>query len=327
MGKVYLIVVLIVCYYACGGNGIPSQWFSKNSAWNALLPNNAPLNPKSAELVTALVNQVKKYGPWINWVQYSVPVYTVPSTQPFVRVNLTNPSESQCVEELRQAFERVPLPNGADPAAGTDKHLVVWQPETNTMWEFWAMEKNSSGAWESRWGGKMDNVTSNPGFYTRPCTAWGGTATSLPLVGGLMMIDEIKAGSVEHALPLAVVETLKGVIIPPAERSDGWSTNPDAIPEGTRFRLPADLDIPSLNLNPFGQIMAIALQKYGGLVRDTAGAVVGAYCEPPPKGQPDPYEGPNGFFKGSSPDKILSLQNFPWDKMQVVDESWQPWNH
>jgi len=171
----------------------------------------------------------------------------------------------------------------------------------------------------------MLNVTSNPGFYLRPCTSWGGTATSLPLVGGLMMIDELKTGAVEHALPLALVETLKGVIIPPAERTDGWSTSSDAIPEGTRFRLPADLNIPSLGLHPFAQIMAIALQKYGGLVRDTAGAIVGAYCEPPPKNQPDPYTEPNGFFKGSSPDKILS--NFPWAKLQVVDESWQPWNH
>jgi len=323
MQRLCVIIAILLCYSA---TAIPSQWFSKNSAWNAPLPDEAPLNPKSAELVSALVTQVKKYGPWINYVQYSVPVYTVPNTQPRHKVNLINPSEVKCVNELREVFEDVPIPDGAEPAAGTDKHLVVWQPSTDTMWEFWAMDKNNStGEWECRWGGKMFNVTSNPGYYLAPCTSWGGTATSLPLVGGLAMIDELKAGVIEHALPLAVQDTLKGVIIPPAERTDGFTDAPDALPEGTRFRLPANLNISSLNLHPFAQILALAMQKYGGLIRDTAGAIVLTYCEPPPKDQPDPYAGPNGFFRGSSPDKILS--NFPWDKMQVVDQSWHPWNN
>jgi len=318
------LVLLSTCLYCA--NSIPSQWFSANSAWNAPLPDNAPLSDKSTAYVNGLVNQVKKYGPWINWDQYSVPVYTVPTQQPPVRVELIDASEPGCVTELRRAFESVPLPPGVQPAAGTDKHLVVWQLTTDTMWEFWDMEAINSSTptpWKVRWGGKMNNVTTNPGFYLAPCTLWGGTATSLPLVGGLVMISELKAGVLEHALPLAFPETKQGVVVPPAERGDGGSNSADAVPEGTRYRFPASLDIPSLHLHPFAELMAKALQKYGGLVRDTAGAVVFAYCEPPPSSGPDPYAGPDGFFKGSSPDKILA--NFPWDKLQVVDPSWQPW--
>jgi len=168
----------------------------------------------------------------------------------------------------------------------------------------------------------MTNVDKNPGFYTQPCPTWGATGTSLALVGGLMLIDEAKAGVFEHALALAVVETMKNTFVPPAERGDGWSTSPDAIPEGVRFRLPANLDIPSLKLHPYAEKMAYAFQRYGGIIRDTAGAIV-AYAQPSTPGQPDPYTGPNGFFQGLYPSQLLS--NFPWSKLQVVDHSWQPW--
>jgi len=315
---------LVLCLIVTTVWSIPSPWFSSKSCWNAVLPDNAPISPNSTRFVQGLINQVKQYGPWINVEQYSVPVYTVPQNQPTVTVTLEQPNSPGCVNDLRTDFQAVPIPPGAVAANGTDMHMAIWQPSTDTMWEFWAMEKNNStGNWESKWGGKMNNVTSNPGFYTAPCTTWGATATSLALVGGLVLIDEIKSGVIEHALPLALVDTEDATFVIPAERGDGWSKSPNAIPEGTRFRLPADLDIPSLKLQPFGELLAYAMQKYGGLVRDTAGAIVWSYCEPPAPGQPNPYEGPDGFFKGLYPSQILAP--FPWDKLQVVDPSWQPW--
>jgi hypothetical protein len=304
-------------------SSIPSPWFSSNSSWNAVLPDNAPLSPNSAKFVQSWITQVQKYGPWINVEQYSVPVYTVPQTQKLVTVNLLT-SGSGCDNDLKNAFQQVPVPDGATPAAGTDEHLAIWQPSTNTMWEFWAMDKNNSThMWECKWGGKMQQVSSNPGFYLAPCTGWGATATSLALTGGLLLIDELKSGVINHALALAVVETEKDTFVSPAERGDGWSASTTSIPEGTRFRLPASLNITDLKLNPFAEILAFALQKYGGLVRDTAGAMIASYCEPPPTNGPNPYAGPNGFFHGLSPAQILS--NFPWNKLQVVDPSWKPW--
>jgi len=242
-----------------------------------------------------------------------------------VPVNLLK-SGAGCVDELKADYAAgVPIPDGATPAAGTDKHMAIWQPSTNTMWEFWAMDMNNqTNEWEAQWGGYMVNNSENPGFYLAPCTYWGATATSLALTGGLLLIDEIKSGVIEHALALAVVETTKGEYVSPAERGDGWSTAATAIPEGTRYRLPSSLNITDLKLHPFAEMMAFALQKYGGLVRDTAGAIISSYCEPPPANGPNPYEGPNGFFQGLYPNQVLS--NFPWDKMQVVDPSWKPWN-
>jgi len=332
----YLILLLALCSVSYS---IPSPWFSAKSAWNAPLPDNAPISPNSTALVNGLVYQVKKYGPWMNVYQYSVPVYTVPANQPTVKVNLVQPPApapsgnvepsysdmADCIQLLQEDYNAVPLPPGAKPANGTDMHLALWQPTSNTMWEFWAMDKNQqTNQWQARWGGKMQSVSTNPGFYEAPCTSWGATATSLALTGGLLLINELKTGVIEHALAFAVVETQKSTFVIPAERDDGWSTTQYAIPEGTRFRLPANIDVNSLGLPPFGVMLARAIQKYGGLVRDTAGAVIASYCEPATSG-PDPYDGPNGFFKGLSPVQIL--EKFPWDKLEVVDPSWQPWKN
>ena len=72
----------------------------------------------------------------------------------------------------------------------TDKHLVIWQPSTNQMWEFWALDKtvNTSGTfWVAQWGGYISDVTKSPGFFQAPYPSWGATATSLMLAGGLMV--------------------------------------------------------------------------------------------------------------------------------------------
>jgi hypothetical protein len=65
---------------------------------------------------------------------------------------------------LRQG---VPIPAAAKPAEGTDQHMVVWQPSTNTMWEFWHAQ-DVNGAWHARWGGRMTDVSSSPGFSQQP---------------------------------------------------------------------------------------------------------------------------------------------------------------
>ena len=75
-------------------------------------------------------------------------------------------------DELARAFKQgVPIPPGAKAAAGQDQHMVVWQPSTNTMWEFWHAQ-HVNGAWHARWGGKMTMSHPIPGTSrTRPTGA------------------------------------------------------------------------------------------------------------------------------------------------------------
>ena len=116
----------------------PFRFFAPTSFWNERLSASASVDPNSAAIVSALSaletsEQTSKKGPAINTTSWSVPIYTVPASQATVRVTLVNATSAA----LQSAWSAVPLPSNAQPAAGTDEHLVVWQPSTNRMWEFW----------------------------------------------------------------------------------------------------------------------------------------------------------------------------------------------
>ncbi len=140
-----------------------TRFFSPSGPWNAPLAAGVPLDPSSRALVGALGAEVAAEraghrGPWINTTSYSVPIYTVPATQPTVAVELDHAPEPA----LSGAWSAVPLPSSAKPASGTDGDLVVWQPSSGRMWEFWRLV-HRSGGWSATWGGAMQHVASDPG--------------------------------------------------------------------------------------------------------------------------------------------------------------------
>jgi len=277
--------------------------FAPTSVWNAPLSTPAALSPNSASLASELQRQVTTYGTWINTWQYSTPVYTVAATQPTVRVQLDT-----SYSVLQNDFAAVPLPPDARPAPGSDAHLTVYQPSSDTLWEFWKLAKQTDG-WHARWGGKMTGVSTNPGYFNAPL---GATATSLPLLGGLMRISELQAGHIDHALALAIPVVKATDFVWPAQRTDGGSTLANAIPAGTRFRLDPNLDVASLGLPPVAYQMALAAQRYGIVVRDGAGAVTFYGEDPGPTGT-NPYP---ALFQGKYPNQVLA--KFPWSRLQVV---------
>lgn len=285
-----------------------SRPFAASSFWNAPLAANAPLDGQSATYVAALQRQVAQYGPWINTTEYSSAVYTVAASQQTVHVTLDNNAPG-----LQAALDQVPIPAGAQPAAGTDGTMIVTQPSTDTMWELWRAVRRADG-WHATFGGRMSNVSSNPGYFTDP-PSWGATATSLPMLGGLMRLDELAAGHIDHALALALPETRAVAYSFPAQRTDGAINSATAIPQGARFRLDPNLDLNQIPMDPIVKEMAIAAQRYGIVVRDTAGSVA-FYGEDPTSTGTDPYGGPGGFFHQAYPSQLLA--QFPWPHLQTL---------
>jgi hypothetical protein len=290
--------------------------FSPQSFWNAPLKPNAAIDPNSAPMVAALVREVqselaRNYGPWINTRQYSAPVYTVRARQPGVQVEL-----DRHLPALQAAISAVPIPPRARPARGSDRHMVVWQPATDRMWEFWRMRRRR-GRWHAGAAGAMRHVSSNPGRFgpaawPRARPWWGATATGLPLLGGLMMARELKRRRIDHALAMAIPEARRGVWSLPATHGDGNTNRPDALPEGARLRLDPQLDLDGLALPPVTRAIAEAAQRYGIVVRDRSG-VVSFYGQDPRPLRRDPY--PRIFGK-RNPDELLA--DFPWDRLQVL---------
>jgi hypothetical protein len=315
---------------ACGGsnaphsaklsNAVPGRLFAPTSIWNAPLPADTPIDPQSRQLVQTLTAQVSAEehdhnGPWIATSQSGVPIVTVASAQPRVTVTLDHPADAA----LTQAWRSVPLPSSAAPAQGTDGYLVVWQPSTNRMWEFWRLQRHARG-WHAAWGGAIQDVSNNSGVYSSAAWPgakpyWGVTATSLALAGGTMTISELERGQINHALALSIPIVRAGVFASPAERTDGSDRSPTAIPEGARLRLDPHLNLNALRMPKLTRLIAEAAQRYGIVIRDYAGVVSFAAQDPEP-GTTNPYAGAQGIFEGMYPSQLLAT--FPWSHLQVV---------
>jgi len=266
------------------------------------------------EQITA--EEEARKGPAINTTAWSVPVYTVPADQPTVKVTLERASRAPA---LQAAWDAVPMPANAQPAAGSDKHLVVWQPSTDRMWEFWHLERAAEG-WQASWGGAIQNVSSDPGAYGPEAwpgakTAWGASASSLSIAGGLITLEDLELGQIDHVLAIALPNTRAGVYASPAERTDGGATESLSLPEGARLRLDPSLDLAALHLPRLTLMMAESAQRYGLVVRDTAGNVAFYAQDPTPTGT-NPYPGTHGYYEGKSPQQLLA--SFPWSHLQLL---------
>jgi hypothetical protein len=298
----------------------PFRFFSPSSFWNEELAADAPMDPTSAGVVGAFNEEMAaaaeaKKGPTILTTGFSVPIYTVPASQPTVVVTYTGTSAS-----LQAAWDAVPLPADAQPAAGTDKHLVVWQPSTNKLWEFWHLEKTEEG-WQAGWGGAIENVSSDSGAYGPEAWPgggsryWGASASSLSIAGGLITLEDLERGQINHALAIGIPASRAGVYASPAQRTDGTSSSLLSLPEGAHLRLDPSLDLSTLHLPRLTLMIAEAAQRYGIFVRDTTGNVAFYAQDPIPTGT-EPYTGAHGYFEGKSSGQILA--SFPWSHLQLL---------
>lgn len=287
--------------------------FSSTSFWNAALSPIAPLDPNSGTYVNELMGQVQHYGTWMNTYAYSVPVYVVGPDQSTQHVTL-----DVSAPDLQAQWSAVPIPAGAQAASGTDEQMTVWQPSTDKLWEFWKMQLEPDG-WHARWGGEMDNVSTNPGYFTHSGVTndWGASATSLPLLGGLVTQADLQRGYINHALAISLVQTEQNCWSWPAQRTDGaTAAGRTPIPEGMRFRLDPSINVASLNLPPLTRMLAQAAQTYGIVVRDKGGAV-SFYGQ-----DPNSISGSNPWsteFENTYASVVLG--RFPWSDLEALQTS------
>jgi hypothetical protein len=302
----------------------PTRMFAPTSFWNTPLPPGAAVDRLSRLYVNDLANQARNNGVWINSREFSSPIYVVRKRHSRQRVTIDMPSDMYTNDAdaatLEHQLSSVPIPRRARPAPGSDRHMVIWQPATDTMWELWQATKLPVdlcpscrrpwiSGWHAAWGARIDHVSQSNGVNPYP---FGSTASGLPMAGGMMRLGELRKGRINHALALAIPDTAQDRTRPPANRTDGNDPRPLAIPEGTRLRLDPSVDIGSLGLSPVARAMAEAAQRYGIVIRDRARAVV-FYAEDPGPGGGDPYP---ALFGGRMPSQVMA--GFPWDRLQVI---------
>jgi hypothetical protein len=283
--------------------------FAADSFWNTVLAPDQPIDARSPAMVDELVQQVAEFGAWINYDSWSIPVYVVPDDQALVPVTHDNPNNPDLKAILRKG---VPIPDDARPAEGDDRHLVIWQPGTDRMWEFWTMRREDD-RWVAGHAGYLADASRSEGLFEVE-GYWGATATGLAAAGGLITLKELRQGRIEHVLALGMPNNTTGRWVWPAQRTDGFADR-SIIAQGTRLRLDPKLNVGALGLPPLARMIAKAAQDYGVVVRDHAGTV-NFYGEAPKT------DADNALYaqalQGRFPDAILA--DFPWDRLQVLEQ-------
>ena len=230
------------------------QLFPADNPWNRDISAD-PLDPNSDRYIrymTASGNTFlhADFGSNLAW---GFPYVVVPPDQPGVPINFT----AYGAESDPGPY---PIPPDAPLEAGSDRHVLVVRAGECRLYELYNAEKQGDG-WNADSGAVFD-LQSNA---LRPAGWTSADAAGLPILPGLVRIDEVGSGEIRHALRVTFSSTQRAYV-PPATHFASPVTDPDAPPMGLRLRLNAGYDISRYT----GQARVVleALKKYGLIVAD-----------------------------------------------------------
>jgi hypothetical protein len=270
-----------------GSNGnVPYRPFNASSPWNTPIGNNPSIDPNSQTLIEDLATSTASWNYLtVNLTTFSIPVYYVDST--------ATPTYAVATALVGQGFNApVPIPNGALPDPESDHHLSIVDEKRGIEWGMWDTVHNANNTWSASVGATIDLTGSGvrpPITTANPWTdAVGARASGFALIAGLMRVEEIKAGRINHALVIAYPHCRSRYFVPPASTAQA-AIPPDAqptrgIPMGGRIQLDPSINVDSLALTTTGKIIAHALQDYGAFVGDYSGSI-SIYAENAPAAQ------------------------------------------
>ncbi len=286
------------CASATSAGEGPLQAFAPSSPFNTPTPANAATAANSAQLLQQLI---RSGPPVADMYEFGTPVFEATKSTPLRRVRCTDP-QLEC--ELPNA--EVPIPDNARPAPGSDGAMVVIDPATRTSYEFWRAVRQPDGSWTASSTSRVS--LDGDGRH-------GQTGSGFSLLAGLIRTSEIQSGHIDHALTFASQFTCRDKFVYPAVKTDGKDTAADCLPMGTRIQLDPAVDVAKLpGLFPAERAIAVALQRYGGYIGNSAGApLIIAFQNPAGVANPYPAAGLQYDY--------AALPGIPLDRLRVVDPS------
>ncbi len=297
----------------------PLRPFSSTSFWYQKIPANAALNPLSDTYKSTMQRLIADhYGTAnMNTTEYSSPVFVADADTTPLRVGDRcgyGGGSTSSWNPFAIQLTNVPFPANAKPSAGTDAEITIYQPSTDTIWELWQAEKAADGSWSACWGGRLEHASQSEGIYDK---GFGVAATGLSLMGGMIHPEEIAAGRIDHVIDISLPHTQLGVQSWPANRNDGDVEGIEQIPEGIRIRIDPSVNFDTFpGLTPVARIVGKAMQEYGAVVRDKAGAVSFYGINTTPVIEATGVNPWTEAFGGKA--GYEQFTNFPWQSLQFM---------
>jgi cell division septation protein DedD len=220
---------------------------------------------------------------------YGIPYTVVSSSHQKVSVDFQYADES----------DPGPYPFGSDTPieGGSDRHAIMIDKSACTLYELYAAHYSSGGS--TAGSGAIWSLTSNK---LRPAGWTSADAAGLPIFAGLVRLDEVKAGRVDHAIRVTASATDRSYLWP-ARHQAGAAHNANLPPMGARFRLKQSFSMSGFRSDT--RVILTAMKRYGMIVADN---------------------GSDWFFTGTaengwSNDMLDELKTIPAGAFEAVDES------
>jgi hypothetical protein len=246
--------------------------FPSDSPWNQ----DVSATPLRADSGTYIGKMAPTRGLHADWgtvtQQYGIPFATGAgaSPQPIKWTTSWGPTESDkvaCASGGQFCYpipSTAPIEGGTGASADSDRHVLyvdtIGAPGNCTLYELYQAQNPTAAGWSAA-NGAVFHLESNA---LRTAGWTSADAAGLPILPGLVRLDEVKAGAIRHALRFTMNSSYQGYIHP-ATHAAG-SSDVTLPPMGLRVRLKASFD-PSGATGP-ALVILTAMKKFGLILAD-----------------------------------------------------------
>jgi hypothetical protein len=224
--------------------------FPRNSIWNTRI-DALPVHEMSDTWLASSNADSTDLHPDFGPPDYGLPFDVVGRGHEAVDVEFLYPDESDPGP--------YPFDGQTQIEGGSDRHALIVERGSCVLYELYAAEWN--GGDPQAGSGAIWDLDSN---RLRPDGWTSADAAGLPILPGLVRWDEVKAGTIRHALRFTVACTTTDHVWP--ARHDAGVDDPDCPPMGARFRLRSDFDLSGFSSN--ARTVLRAMKRYGLILAD-----------------------------------------------------------
>ncbi len=278
--------------------------FPNDNIWNVRV-DHLPVHPSSKAFVKSIggaINLHPDFGAGENeGAPIGIPYVVVPFKQPKVKIAFEAfGDEPPAPDESDPGPYPIPAdaPIEGGPHAKDDRHVIVVQEGSCTLFELYKAVPREDGGWSAASAARFDLA----GHELRIEGHTSADAAGLPIFPGLVRLEEVEAGAIRHALRFTAPRTRKDYVWP-ARHAASPHADQTLPPLGQRFRLKADFDVSGFS--PINQAILTALKRYGMMLADNGSPWFLS-------GSPDP---------GWNDDELRQLRRIKGTDFEAIDVS------